>query len=129
VSSTSPRPNLSPATASRPYRNAHPPCADPSLPSGSWMTPSRDTNSMTMTLLITLSFAGSCLPDEREPVSGTGGNTDAEGLAWVWVRAVRRGEGRGSAGGGGRRRDRRGGGGGGARAGRDRGAGARAGAG
>src|SRR5258705_9250356 len=35
------------------------------------------------------------------------------GLAWIWVRAVRGGEGRGAAGGGCRRRDRRGGSGGG----------------
>src|SRR5580704_10662426 len=54
LSSTSPSANLSPATASGPYRNAHPPCLDPSLPSGSCVTPSRDTNSMTMTRVITV---------------------------------------------------------------------------
>ena len=52
VSSTSLRPNGSPLTASGPYRNAHPPWLNPSFPSGSCMTPSRDTNSMTMTWLI-----------------------------------------------------------------------------
>jgi hypothetical protein len=49
VSSSSPRRNGSPVTASAPYRNAHPPSADPSVPSGSCITPSRDANSMTMT--------------------------------------------------------------------------------
>src|SRR5215831_766751 len=54
VSSTSPRPNGSLVTGSGPYRNAHPPCLNPSFPSGSWMTPSRDMNSMTMTRFITV---------------------------------------------------------------------------
>ena len=44
-----PSPNLSPATACGPCRNAHPPYGVPSAPSGSCTTPSMVMNSMTTT--------------------------------------------------------------------------------
>ena len=51
---TAPRANGSLVIGLGPYRNAHPPWLNPSFPSGSWTTPSRDMNSMTMTRFITV---------------------------------------------------------------------------
>src|SRR5580700_4137138 len=53
-SSLVPSRNLSPATVSGPCRNAQPPAAVPSEPSGSDTIPSRVMNSMTMTLMLSL---------------------------------------------------------------------------
>ena len=51
-SSTPPSRNMSPAIASRPYRNAQPPAGVPPDPSGSVTIPSRVMNSMTITLTV-----------------------------------------------------------------------------
>jgi multidrug transporter EmrE-like cation transporter len=83
VSSSAPRRNGSPVTASGPNRKAQPPGPKPSFPSGSCVTPSRVTNSITMTRLITASFVGGFLQDERARPQRTGSGTAM--IAWLAV--------------------------------------------